>query len=437
MLDKLGSSLKDVMTKLATLGRIDKDTIESIVRDIQRALLSSDVNVKLVMELSNRIRDRSLKEKTPPGMSAREHVLRVVYQELTGIVGKSAPVELRKQTIMMVGLYGTGKTTSSAKLAKYFQRKGLRPAVICADVYRPAAYDQLKQLCDSINIPFYGERDNTDALKIVKAGMKNFGGYDVVIIDTAGRHALDAELVKEMKRINESVKPEHRFLVIDAALGQIAREHAKAFNDAVGITGVIITKLDGTAKGGGALSAVAETGAGVAFIGTGETVDDFEKFEPDGFISRLLGMGDIKALVEKAEEAMLDEEIDVKSIMKGKFTLNDLYAQLQALNKLGPLKSVLSMLPLGGMGVDVTEEQYQVTKNKLEHFKVIMDSMTPEEKENPKIVSGSRVSRIARGSGTSAEEVKELLKYHKMMQEALKKFMGRKFPAKKMMKMFG
>ena len=304
VLDNLGSSLKDAVKKLVNAGKIDKEVIDDVVKDIQRAMIQSDVNVRLVMKLSSQIKNRALTEAPPAGMDSREHVLRIVYTELVNIVGKATPIELKPQTIMMVGLQGSGKTTTTAKLAKYFARKGLKPAVICADTYRPGAYDQLSQLCEKLGVAFYGERDNKDAVAIVRNGLKEIAKYDVKIVDTAGRHALETDLIQEMKDISTLTNYDHRFLVLDAAIGQQASEQAKAFNDAVGITGVVITKLDGTAKGGGALSAVSDTNTSIAFIGVGETPEDLERFDPDGFISRLLGMGDLKALVEKANEML-------------------------------------------------------------------------------------------------------------------------------------
>ncbi|MEA1997774.1 MAG: signal recognition particle protein Srp19, partial [Euryarchaeota archaeon] len=246
-----------------------------------------------------------------------------------------------------------------------------------------------------------------------------FDKYDIKIIDTAGRHALEPEMIDEIMDIEKATKPEQRFIVLDASIGQQASVQAKAFDDAIGITGIIITKMDGTAKGGGALSAVAETDSGVAFIGTGETVDDFEKFESDGFISRLLGMGDIKSLIAMAEESLNPEDVDV-DILKGKFTLKDLYMQLEALKKMGPFKKIMQMLPLGGLGLDINDGMSQITEDKLKCFKVMMDSMTEEELTEPKIISGSRLRRIAHGSGTSTAEVNELIKYHRMMQKMMK-----------------
>ncbi len=418
MLGKLSSSLKESIRKIAKAKRIDKRTVDELVRDIQRALLQADVKISLVKELSDHIRERSLKEKMV--LNPREHVIKVVYEELINIIGKGVEVPLKPQKIMMVGLHGAGKTSSCAKLARYFQKKGLKPAVICADVYRPGASDQLRQLCDKIGVPFYdGPPEDRNVLRIVTSGVKEFDKYDIKIIDTAGRHALEPEMIDEIMDIEKATKPEQRFIVLDASIGQQASVQAKAFDDAIGITGIIITKMDGTAKGGGALSAVAETDSGVAFIGTGETVDDFEKFESDGFISRLLGMGDIKSLIAMAEESLNPEDVDV-DILKGKFTLKDLYMQLEALKKMGPFKKIMQMLPLGGLGVDINDGMSQITEDKLKCFKVMMDSMTEEELTEPKIISGSRLRRIAHGSGTSTAEVNELIKYHRMMQKMMK-----------------
>ncbi|NQE44749.1 Signal recognition particle 54 kDa protein, partial [ANME-1 cluster archaeon GoMg2] len=420
MLDKLSDSLKETVRKIAMSNKIDKHTVDEIVRDIQRALIQADVKIALVKELSNRIRERSLKEKLV--LNPREHVIKVVYEELMNILGKAVEVPLAAQKIMMVGLHGTGKTSTCAKLARYFQKRGLKPAVICADVYRPAASDQLRQLCDRMGVPFYDGAElpeGKSVVEIVKAGVKEFDKHDVKIIDTAGRHALEKEMIEEIRAIRKEVEPEQRILVLDASIGQQASVQARAFDDAIGITGIIITKMDGTAKGGGALSAVSETNSGVAFVGTGETLDDLEKFESDRFVSRMLGMGDIKSLIEKAEESLTEEDINV-DILKGKFTLNDLYKQLEALKKMGPFKKLMEMLPLGGLGVDLDDSMYQVTEDKLKIFKVIMDSMTKNERNEPKIIDGSRVKRIARGSGTKTTEVSELLKYHKMMQKMMK-----------------
>ena len=436
-MDKLGGSLQDALKKLVGAGRIDERTVNEVVKDIQRALLQSDVNVKLVMEMSKHIKERAMKEDVPKGMNPREHVIRIVHQELINILGKSTEIELKPQTIMMIGLQGSGKTTTTAKLSRYFQKKGLKPAVVCADTFRPGAYQQLQTLCEGLNVPFYGEEGNPDAVGIVERGLKAIEKNDVLIVDTAGRHSLEADLIDEMEQIHAIAKPDHKFLVLDGAIGQQASEQARAFNDSIGITGVVITKLDGTAKGGGALSAVSETNSSIAFIGVGETPNDLEKFEPDRFISRLLGMGDLKSLLEKAEEALTEEDMDMESLMRGKFTLKDMYKQLEAVNKLGPMKQVMNMLPLGGMGMKVPDDAYKVTEDKLGNYRIVMDSMTEEELLNPRVIGSARIKRIARGSGNGPEVVRELLKYHKMMQTAMKGFRGGKFNMNKMMKKMG
>lgn len=435
MLDSLSSSLKDALKKIAGKTVVDRAAVEELVRSLQRALLQADVNVKLVMQLSQSIKQRALEEEPPKGMNVREHVLRIVYQELVGLMGGAGKVELTPQTILMAGLQGSGKTTTTAKLARYFQRKGLKVGLICADTFRPGAYQQLATLAGKINVPIFGDPDEKDALKIVREGMKHFDGVEVRIIDTQGRHALEDDLIEEIVNINEIARPDHRWLVIDAALGQQASEQARRFNKAIGIDGVLITKMDGTAKGGGALSAVSETKSGIVFIGAGETIDDLERFDPDGFISRLLGMGDLKALAEKAEEAIAEGDMDVNAMLRGKFTLRDMYKQLEAVNKMGPLKQVMSMLPLGG--IQIPDDAYDVTSTKMDRYKVIMDSMTNAELDDPQVISGSHVQRISRGAGVSPEDVRELLKYYRVMQRALKGMRGSKFSMQRMMKRFG
>ncbi|KAF1078624.1 signal recognition particle protein Srp54 [Methanogenium sp. MK-MG] len=437
MLDRFGSGLKDAVKKLAGKSVIDKAAVDELVRDLQRVLIQSDINVKLVMELTTTIKKRSLEEEPPKGMGAREHVLRIVYEELVNLMGEEVDVKLESQTILMAGLQGSGKTTTTGKLARFFQRKGLRVGVICADVFRPGAYDQLSTLCQKVNVPCYGERGETDAIGIVTRGMKELTGTEVLIIDTQGRHALENELIEEIIALNELSHATHRWLVIDAALGQQAREQARRFHEAIDIDGVIITKMDGTAKGGGALSAVAETKSGIVFVGSGETIEDLERFDPDGFISRLLGMGDLRALIERAEDVISPEDVDVNAMLKGKFTLRDMYKQLEALKKMGPLKQVMNMLPLGN--VDLPQDAFDVTSVKMDRFKYIMDSMTDGELDNPGVISGSRIQRISTGSGTSPEEVRELIKYYKTMQRTLKTMRGGqgKFNMQRMMKKFG
>jgi signal recognition particle subunit SRP54 len=424
VLDNLGDSLKQTIKKIANAVHVDAKLVKEVIRDIQRALLQADINVKLVVELSKTIEKRSLEEKPPKGMSNREHVIHIVYDELVNILGESRELPIKKQVIMMVGLYGQGKTTTCGKLSNFFKKKGLRPAVIAGDVHRPAAYEQLKQIADQEKISFYGDKNEKNAVNVVKEGINKFKRTaDVIIVDTSGRHKLEDDLIDEMKEIFKATKPDEKLLVMDAAMGQQSGPQAKAFNDAIGITGIILTKLDGTAKGGGALSAAAEVGAPIVFVGTGEHSSDFEKFDPQGFISRLLGMGDIKSLLEKAEDSLKgkDAEKTARRLMSGKFNLNDMYDQMEMLSGMGPLSKVAEMLPFGQSG-KLKEVDMDQTQNKLQRFRVIMDSMTEEEKEQPDLIRSSRIKRIARGAGVEHKHVKELLKYYNMTKRMMKGF---------------
>ena len=426
VLDSLGDSLKRTIKKIANAVHVDAKLVKEVVRDIQRALLQADVNVKLVLELSKKIEKRSLEEKPPAGMSNREHVIRIVYDELVSILGESRELPIKKQIIMMVGLYGQGKTTSCGKLSRYFKKKGLRPALIAGDIHRPAAYEQLKQIAEKVEVPFYGDKKAKDAVKVIRDGLDKFKRTsDVIIVDTSGRHKLEDELIQEMKDIFKATKPDEKLLVMDAAMGQQSGPQAKAFDDAIGITGIVLTKLDGTAKGGGALSAAAEVGAPIVFVGTGEHPTDFERFDPSGFISRLLGMGDIKSLLEKAEESLKgkDAEKTARRLMSGKFNLNDMYDQMDMLSGMGPLSKVAELLPFGGSG-KLKDVDMDDTQHKLQRFRVVMDSMTNEEREKPELIRASRVKRIARGAGVENKDVKELLKYYNMTKRMMKGFSG-------------
>jgi signal recognition particle subunit SRP54 len=436
VLDNLGESLRGALKKIANAGYIDPALIKDATRDIQRALIQADVNVKLVLELSKRIEKRALEERPPGGMSNREHVIHIVHDEIARILGGTREIGLKKQTIMMVGLYGQGKTTTTGKLAKYFIKKGLRVGLVAADVHRPAAMDQLEQLSKQVNVPIHIERGEKDAVKIVKNAMKDLKPrVDVLIVDTAGRHKLDNDLIEEMKNIFKAANPEEKFLVMDAAVGQQAESQARAFHDAVGVTGVIITKLDGTAKGGGALSAVAVTQAPVVFIGTGEHVDELEKFDTTRFVGRLLGMGDLQSLLEKAQEATEGQDPDkmARKLMSGKFSLVDMYQQMEMLQNMGPLKKVLGMLP-GGMGGKMKEADMERSQRQMKKFKVIMDSMTQEELANPALIKSSRIHRVALGAGVEPKQVKELLSYYDKSRAMMKQFTGNRKLQRNLMK---
>ncbi len=428
-LDRLGSSLTSALKKLFRASVVDEATVKELVRDIQRALLQSDVNVQLVLDISKRMEERALKEKVPPGIARREHVIKVVYEELTRFVGeKPVPIRIepeKKQTLMLVGIQGSGKTTAAAKLARYFQKKGLKPALICADTYRPGAYAQLQQLATRLNLPIYGDPKAKDPVKVVSEGLKHFNDKDLVIVDTAGRHKEEQDLIKEMKNLEKKIKPDEVMLVIDGTIGQQALIQAKAFHEATPIGAILVTKLDGSARGGGALSAVAATGAPIKFIGTGEKTEDIEPFIPSRFVGRLLGMGDLETLLEKVREAEIKvPEKKAKAILSGKFTLTDMYEQFEAFKSMGPFRKVLKMLP--GMSYDLPEDKLNMAEANLEKWRVIIQSMRVEEKENPKLFNSSRIRRVARGSGTAEKDVKDLLKQYVMMRKMMKMFKRKK-----------
>ncbi len=437
VLEKLGESLRETLRKIAGASHISPELIKELVRDIQRALLQSDVNVRLALNLSKRIETRALDEKAPVGMTGREHVVRIVHQELVKALGEPKSLNLGPQKIMMVGLYGQGKTTTTGKISKFLKKKGLSLGLIAADVHRPAAYDQLFQIGEQIQVPVFGDAKNTDAKKVVEDGMKEFSDLDVVIVDTAGRHALDGDLIGEMKNVSSIFNPDEIFLVMDATVGQQAGPQAEAFHDAVGVSGVILTKLDGSAKGGGALSAVAVTKAPIIFVGTGEGLDAIETLDPDRFISRLLGMGDLQTLLERAEEVMdaSTAEDTAKKMLSGKFSLIDMREQMEALTKMGPLGKVMEMIP--GMSGMMKKGQMEETETKLDKFKVLMNSMTKEELENPKIIKRSRINRIALGSGSDPQEIRDLLKQYNQSKKMMSNFGGNRRAQQRMMRQFG
>jgi signal recognition particle subunit SRP54 len=422
-LERLGSSLYEALRKVFRASVVDEATVKELAHDVQRALLQADVNVKLVLDVSKRIEERALREKVPAGISRREHVIKVVYEELTRFLGdKPVPIKMepgKRKTIMLVGIQGSGKTTAAAKLARYFQKRGFKPAVICADTFRPGAYAQLQQLANRINVPLYGDLKTKDPVKIVNEGLKQFSQKDLVIIDTSGRHKEEQELIKEMKMLERSIMPDEVMLVIDGTTGQQALTQAKAFNEATPIGSILVTKLDGSARGGGALSAVSATGAPIKFIGTGEKIEDVETFVPSRFVGRLLGMGDLETLLDKVREAELTvPEKKAKAILSGKFTLTDMYEQFEAMKGMGTFKKLMNLIP--GLSYKIPDDMLNAAEGRLEKWRVMIQSMTPEEKDNPKIFNASRIRRVARGSGTGDKEVKELLKQYIMMRRMLK-----------------
>jgi signal recognition particle subunit SRP54 len=423
-LGDLSKSLGDAVRKLLRLPIVDEKAIRELVKDLQRALLQADVNVELVLQISRSVEKRAIEERLPPGISRREHVIKVLYEELTRFLGEEAPKTTippgKTYVVMLVGIQGTGKTTAAVKIARFYQKRGLRVGIICADNFRPGAYEQLAQLADKVSVPVYGDPRNPSPEKLVKEGFSHFEKEkeNLIIVDTAGRHKNEAELMDEMKRLANLAKPDEIVLAVDGSIGQAAMAQARAFNEATNIGSILVTKLDGTAKGGGALSAVAATGAKIKFISVGEGTDDLEQFVPSNFVGRILGIGDVASLVEKVREAEIKiPEKKARAMLEGRFNLKDMYDQLEAVRKMGPLKKVLGMLP---GGANLPDDAMENAEEKMDAWRVMIQSMTKDEVEEPKIIDSSRARRIARGSGRTDKEVKELVNQYAMMKKMMK-----------------
>ncbi|MCI4350293.1 MAG: signal recognition particle protein Srp54 [Thermoplasmata archaeon] len=419
VLDALGKSLRGVLQKIARGSTVDAAMLDEVSRDIQRALLQADVNVQLAIELTQRVRNRARDEKPPAGANVRDFLVRIIYEEIRRILGKDRAFDLKPRRILLAGLFGQGKTTTAGKLARFFQKKGIRVGLVAADVHRPAAIDQLEQVAKKVGCEFYANRAERRAEVIVTEALSAFPPHFTVIVDTAGRSGIDPDLIEELKRVRTALKPDEVLLVLDAAMGQSAGRSAKAFHEAVGLTGVILTKLDGSAKGGGALSAVATSGAPIVFIGVGEHMDDVERFDPTRFVSRLLGMGDIQTLLERFDELADKEEAEkaAEHLMTGRFTLKDMRTQIDSIGQMGSFSKLLSLFP-GFGGAKIDEGQLGATQERLKRFRAILDSINPEELENPQLIKGDRIHRIARGSGQKSQEVRALLKYYDTTRKA-------------------
>jgi signal recognition particle subunit SRP54 len=440
VLDRLGDQLKDSLRKLFRASVLDPKLVDEIASDIKKALISADVNIALANKIVEVIKKRALAEKPAKALTAREHTINIVYDELVKFLGaeEGKLIVTEKPTrILLVGLFGSGKTTTAAKLAKFLKKQGLKSCLVQTDTWRPAAYEQLKQLAEKINIPFYGIKEEKDPIKIIEKFRPDFDRFNVVIFDSAGRDALNKDLIEEIKKVKNAINPHESLLVISGDIGQGAQSQAQAFKDAVAITGVIVTKLDGTAKGGGALTACSTTSAKVKFIGLGEHIDDFEEYKPKNFVSRLLGMGDIESLLKKAEDAMQKDEAEAmaKKMMKAEFTFDDLMKQMEAMQKMGPLSQIMSMIP--GMGMaKIPPELMQVQEGKMKFWKHIIQSMTKQERDNPDLIDPSRIKRIAKGSGRSEADVRDLIKQYHQMKKMMK-LMGNQKQMQKLQKMMG
>jgi len=440
MLDNLRSSLGAALKKLVGASDVNEELIDSLCKDVQRALLQSDVNVRLVLTITQNLKKRSLEESPPKGLSRKNHIVSILYDELSRLMGYKGDLaaqnnHLEEQvisfvpgklgTVLMFGIQGSGKTTVTAKLARWLTKHGYHVGVVGADTWRPGALTQLKMNCIKINVEVFGDESTKNAPSIVKNGIAYFrdAGADVVIIDTAGRHKDETELLDEMNKMYEISKPELILLVIDGTIGQQAYNQAKSFHDTVPVGGIIITKLDGTAKGGGALAASAVTGAKIFFIGNGERIDDLEVFSPTRFVGRLLGMGDIKAILDLAKDLEIQaDENQSKRVLSGKMTIEDFYAQMESVGKMG-FRNIIDNLP--GLSGVVKEDQLDAIQGKLEKWRYIIQSMTNEEKKNPEIINDSRRKRIARGSGVAEHDVKDLIKNFNNSKSMIKQSKGR------------
>ncbi len=411
----LGEGLRQALAKISRATIIDAKTIREFNKELQKAMLTADVEVPLVFSLSKGIEEKALKSKPPAGLAPRDYITNIVYDELVKLVGASYEPVLKRQRILLMGLYGSGKTTTAAKLAKFYQDRGLSAGVICCDVSRPAAYEQLETLAKQANVAFFGMKGEPDAAKIAKAGSEALKDKHVVICDTSGRNALDPALISELKSVNKVFAPESKVLVGCAVIGQVAGRQTSEFDAAVKISGVVVTKMDGSGKGGGALSAANASSAHVLFIGTGERMKDIEPFNSEKFIGSLLGIPDIGGLVERVQTAITDAGINPEDVDIEKFNMDSFYTQLKALNKMGPLKNVLGMMGMSDMPKDALEK----SEGKLSKYKIIIASMTKAERNDEKLLhERNRVARIARGSGTTEQDVRELVSdFNKMKRQ--------------------
>ncbi|MDD3940421.1 MAG: signal recognition particle receptor subunit alpha [Candidatus Pacebacteria bacterium] len=452
MLEKLGDALRKARDKLANALFLDKNVVESVVKDLQRALIEADVNILLVKEISDKIKKAAYDERIKD-IEKKEHVIKLLHDELVKILGEHKALELpsgKQSRIMFLGLYGAGKTTTIAKIGNWYAKRGKKVILVGLDVHRPAAKEQLEQLAKKNNIPYFVDFEETDAVKTWKKFEKknDLKKYDLIIVDTAGRHTLDKELIKEIKELNKEIKPTETILVMPADIGQAAKKQASEFQEALKISGVIITRMDSTAKGGGALTACAETKAGVYYITTGEKINDIEEFNPESFLSRLLGMGDLQALIEKIRLVTDEKQQEKmqKKLEEGKLSLEDVIEQVKSMNQLGGFDKIKGMIP--GLGkAKIPENMLESQQEKIAKWEHIVKSMTPEERENPELFDKqtSRIGRVAKGAGVNNSDIRALLKQYKMLQDMIKggidnMDMSKGFSQKqmqKMMKSFG
>ncbi|GMR48749.1 hypothetical protein PMAYCL1PPCAC_18944 [Pristionchus mayeri] len=432
VLADLGRRIRNAIGKLGQATIINEEELDAMLKEVCTALIESDVHIRLVAQLKNNVKKEMNFDEMIGGVNKRRLIQKTVFQELLKLldpgVSQFVPQKGKPNVIMFVGLQGSGKTTTCTKMAYYYQKKGWKTCLICADTFRAGAFDQLKQNATKARIPFYGSYSEMDPVVIAAEGVEKFkkDNFEIIIVDTSGRHKQEASLFEEMLQVSNAVNPNNVVFVMDASIGQACEAQARAFGDTVDVGSVIITKLDSHAKGGGALSAVAVTKSPVIFIGTGEHIDDFEVFKPKSFVQKLLGMGDIAGLVDMVNDAGIkDNEELVKKLKQGVFTLRDMYEQFQNIMKMGPFSQIMSMIP--GFGPDfMTKGNEQESVNRLKRLMTIMDSMSDPELDHHKASDlftkePTRVARVARGSGTSQHDVRELLSQYKKFSDMVKK----------------
>lgn len=433
--ENLADRLQETFKKLRGHGKLTADDVNATMREIRIALLEADVNFKVVKDFIKKIKERAVGQEVLESLTPAQAVIKIVNEELTALMGQTQShinISPKAPTIiMMVGLQGAGKTTSAGKLGLMFKKQGKHPLMVAADIYRPAAIKQLQVLGSQIDIPVFAKEDCKDAVRIANEAIDYAKSHanDIVIIDTAGRLHIDENLMQELKSIKEDVKPHEILLVVDAMTGQDAVNVAESFNNDLGLDGVILTKMDGDARGGAALSVKTVTGCPIKFVGAGEKLEALEPFYPDRMASRILGMGDVLTLIEKAQTAFDAEEAKKmeKAFRKNEFTLDDFLSQLNQVRKLGSFENILGMIPgMGGLKKKLGDVDIDMNGKEIKHIEAIIRAMTPEEKRNTKIINGSRRKRIAMGSGTKVQEVNKLLKQFDEMKKMMKKMSNMK-----------
>ena len=425
MFESLSDKLQDVFDKLARQGKLSEKDVDVALREVRLALLEADVNFKVVKDFIASIRARAVGKEVMDSLTPAQQVVKIVNEELINLLGKPAPLNLSGQpphVIMLIGLQGAGKTTMAAKLAARLRREGQRPLLVAADIYRPAAIDQLQILGKQIDVPVHAEGTDVSPATIAKNAMRlaREKAYTTVILDTAGRLQIDDQMMQELEQVRMTTRPSDILLVVDAMTGQEAVNVAEGFNQRVPISGLIMTKIDGDARGGAALSVRQVTGVPIKFLGTGEKISDLEPFQPERMASRILGMGDMLTLIERAQEQISeDDAADMeRKLQEGHFDFEDFRDQLHQIKKMGPLTDILGMLP--GMGRVMKEIDLSSAEGNLKKTEAIINSMTAKERRNPNLLDGSRRRRIAAGSGTSVQDVNQLVKQFREMQKMMK-----------------